>query len=88
MMSNTSRITATVGSARFDAEGPVALVLDQYTRFLKSVRMARATMEESGPLPLGVWMLRRCFTVDVTTTLPPAQPPAARFVHHFVTRRY
>jgi hypothetical protein len=84
MTLNTSKVSATVGNARFEAEGPAEIVLSQYTQFLKTVKTPPAPMPETGPQPLGVWVLRRCFTVGVAHKPSTAtKPPAVRFIHHF-----
>jgi hypothetical protein len=85
MLVNTSKITATVGNARFDAEGPADLVLAQYTKFLKSLK---PVLSESGPLTPGSCLWQRFVIGGVATTPSHPQPAAARFLHHFVTRTY
>ena len=82
MTPNTSRVTATIGSARFEAEGPAEVVLTQYAHFLKSLKGSPAPEPATGPVPWGVSILRRCFTVGVMST-PAAQPPALRFLQRF-----
>jgi hypothetical protein len=83
MMVNTSTVTATVGSARFEAAGPAEVVFTQYARFLSSLKASPASAPETGPLPPGVVLMRRFITVGVAATLPPALPPAVRFVDRF-----
>jgi hypothetical protein len=86
MMANTSTITATVGNARFAAEGPTEVVLAQYTKFLKGVKESLAAMAETGPVPPGVWLMRLFVTVGAQTTPPATQTPGSWLLHRFVTR--
>ena len=80
MTPNISKVSATVGTARFEAEGPAEVVLAQFAHFLKSRTSSLAAAPEGGPVPPGVYLLQRFITIGVPTGPSPAQPPAARFI--------
>lgn len=81
-MVNTSKVSATVGSARFEAEGPAEIVLTQYSQFLKSLRMSPASAP-TGPVTLADTMMHRFFVVGAPTKPPSDLPPAVRFLNRF-----
>ncbi len=83
MTVNSSTVSASIGNARFAAEGPVEIVHSQFTQFLKTLKSSPLPLPEAGPVPPGVTLVRRFVTVGVATILPPDHPPAVRFVDRF-----